>query len=131
MAAQKEPRKADWKALRRAFSETSHYQPYNSTWRQEINTVAKNLQDGKLKEAEAALKKLLERERFMRIDAHALALALYDQTGDSEKARFIKTSSRAFPPLFSHPAMEPASKNRSRFSLSMKSTQCWARWAAK
>jgi hypothetical protein len=86
-AAQKEPGKADWKALRRAFSETSHYEPYNTGWRQDIGKVAKSLHDGKLKEAEDALTKLNERDRFMRIDAHALAVALYEKTGDSEKAR--------------------------------------------
>jgi Domain of unknown function (DUF4919) len=86
-AAQKDPRNADWNALRHAFAETSHYQPYNATWRQEIGKVARNLHDGKLKEAEAALTRLLEREGFMRIDAHAIAVALYDKTGDSQKAR--------------------------------------------
>jgi hypothetical protein len=87
VAAQKDPKKADWNALRHAFAETTHYQPYNSSWRQDISKVAKNLHDGKLKEAEAGLTKLLERERFMRVDAHAVALALYEKTGDSEKAR--------------------------------------------
>jgi hypothetical protein len=86
-AAQKDPKKADWKALRLAFSQTSHYQPYNATWRQECTRVAMNLQDDKLKQAEDLLTKLLERERFMRIDAHAMAVALYEKTGDSEKAR--------------------------------------------
>jgi Domain of unknown function (DUF4919) len=87
LAAQKDPKKADWNALRHAFAETSHYQPYNTTWRRDIGKVAKSLHDGKLKEAEAALTKLLERERFMRIDAHAIAVALYDKTGDSQKAQ--------------------------------------------
>jgi Domain of unknown function (DUF4919) len=86
-AAQKDPKKADWKALRHAFAETSHYQPYNATWRQDISNVAKNLHDGKVKEAEARLIKLLESERFMRVDAHAVALAVYEKLGDSEKAR--------------------------------------------
>ena len=61
--------------------------PTTQPWRQDIGKVAKNLHDGKLKEAEDALTKINERERFMRIDAHALALALYEKTGDSEKAR--------------------------------------------
>jgi Domain of unknown function (DUF4919) len=87
VAAQKDPKKADWKALRHAFAESSHYQPYNASWRQDISKVAKNLHDGKLKEAEAGLTELLERERFMRVDAHAVALALYEKMGDSEKAR--------------------------------------------
>jgi hypothetical protein len=96
LAAQKEPAKADWTALRRAYSETSHYQPYNATWRQEISKVARFLNDGKLKEAEAALTKLLEQERLMRIDAHALAAALYEKTGDSEKASFHKNFLEGF-----------------------------------
>ena len=40
-----------------------------------------------MKAAEAALIKLLERERFMRMEGHAMALALYERMGDSEKAR--------------------------------------------
>jgi hypothetical protein len=87
VAAQNDAKKADWKALRHAFAKTSHYEPYNATWRQDIGKVAKNLHDGRLKEAEAALTKLLDRERFMRIDAHAIAMALYEKTGDSEKVR--------------------------------------------
>lgn len=87
VAARKEPKKADWNALRHAFALTSHYHPYNATWRQDIVKVAKDIHEGKLEEAEAALLKLLERERFMRIDAHAMAVALYDKMEDSEKAR--------------------------------------------
>jgi hypothetical protein len=87
VSAQKDPKKADWKALRHAFSETSQYEPYNVSWRKDILAVGKDIQEGNLKEAEAALVKLLDRERFMRIDGHALAVALYEKTGDSEKAR--------------------------------------------
>jgi Domain of unknown function (DUF4919) len=90
VAAQKDPKKADWNALRHAFAETSHYQPYNAGWREEISKVTKNLREGNLKEAEAALTRLLERERYMRIDALALAVALYEKTEDSEKARMHK-----------------------------------------
>jgi Domain of unknown function (DUF4919) len=87
VAAQKDPQKADWKALRHAFSETSHYEPYNISWRKDILKVGKDIWEGNVKAAEAALVKLLERERFMRIDGHAMALALYEKTGDSDKAR--------------------------------------------
>ena len=87
VAAQKDPKKTDWKALRHAFAETSHYQPYNAAWGQDISKVRKSIHDGNLKEAEAALTRLLERERYMRIDALALAVALFEKTEDSEKAR--------------------------------------------
>ncbi len=87
VAARKDPAKADWKALRHAFAETSHYQPYSSTWREDVEKVGKDFQNGKFKEAEAALVKLLERERFMRIDGHAMAVAIYEKLGATEKAR--------------------------------------------
>ena len=42
---------------------------------------------GNLKEAEAAIVKLNASEHSMRIDGHAIAGVLYEQMGDSEKAR--------------------------------------------
>ncbi len=87
VAAQKDPKKADWKALRHAFAQTSHYQPYDTSWRDEIVAVAKSMNDGKLKAAETVLLKSLEREHSMRMDSHAIAIALYEKMGDSEKAR--------------------------------------------
>jgi Domain of unknown function (DUF4919) len=86
-AAVKEPKKADWKALRRAFSQTSHYSPYSSSWREDAGKVVENMNEGKLKEAEAGLSKLMASEYSMRIDGHAMAAALYEKMGDSEKAR--------------------------------------------
>ena len=47
------PQEGRLEGPRHAFAETSHYQPYNSSWRQDIGKVANNLHDGKLKEAEA------------------------------------------------------------------------------
>ncbi len=85
--ALKEPKKADWKAVRHAFSQTSHYSPYGSSWQENAGKVVKNMKDGKLKEAEAGLTKLIQSEHSMRIDGHAMAAALYEQLGDSEKAR--------------------------------------------
>jgi Domain of unknown function (DUF4919) len=86
-AALKEPKKADWKAVRHAYSQTSHYSPYGNSWREDAGKVVKNMKEGKLKEAEAGLSKLMETEHSMRIDGHAMAAALYEQLGDSEKAR--------------------------------------------
>jgi len=86
-AAQKDPAKADWKALRHAFAKTSHYEPYSITWRNDITKVGKDIRAGNLKEADAALVKLLKREHFMRIDGLAMAVALYQKSGDTEKAR--------------------------------------------
>jgi hypothetical protein len=98
-SALKEPAKAHWKALRHAFAETSRYEPYNSSWREERAKVGKDLRDGNLKAAEAALVKLLERDRFMRLDAQAMAVALYEKMGETEKARkhreFLEGLSRA------------------------------------
>jgi hypothetical protein len=52
-----------------------------------MSKVGKDIHEGNFKVAEAELVKLLERERFMRIDGHAMALALYEKMGESEKAR--------------------------------------------
>ncbi len=85
-AAKKDPAKADWKALRLAFSDTEAYKPYSTDWREEIKTIQQKMQDGDLKGAEALLKPLLERDRYMRLDAHLTAGLLYSRTGQKEKA---------------------------------------------
>jgi hypothetical protein len=85
-SAAKDPKKADWKALRHAFAETSHYQPYHAQWRDELGKVGKDIAGGNMQAAEATLTKLLERERFMRLDAQAMAVALYEKTGQKDKA---------------------------------------------
>jgi hypothetical protein len=86
-AAEKDPKKADWKTLRRAFADTSYYQPYDTTSRDEFAKVVDKLRGGNLKEAETAIVKLNAREHSMRIDGHAIAGVLYEKLGDSEKAR--------------------------------------------
>ena len=86
-AAMKDPAKADWNALRHAFAQTRHYHPYNVEWKNEIAKVRKDLAADNVKAAESGLVKLLERERFMRLDAQALAVALYQKTGQKDKAR--------------------------------------------
>jgi hypothetical protein len=87
VAAQKDPAKADWKALRHAYSATSGYKPYSATWQQDIAKVGEDFQDGQFKKAEAAIVELLKREKFMRLDGHAMAIAIYEKLGDTEKAR--------------------------------------------
>jgi hypothetical protein len=86
-SAMKEPKKADWTVLRHAFSETSHYIPYNDQWREELLQVRREIARGELRAAEAALVKLLERERFMRLDAQTLAVMVYDRTGQKGKSQ--------------------------------------------
>ncbi len=86
-ATRKEPEEVDWAALRHAFAQTRHYHPYNDEWKDELTKVRKDLANGNLKAAETALDKLLERERFMRLDALALAAELYEKTGDKDKAQ--------------------------------------------
>lgn len=83
-AAKAAPEKADFKALRHAFAETSSFKPY-SDWRKEIAAVREQVRRGETKEAEAALEKLMDREGFMRIDGHGLATVLYKRTGQKEK----------------------------------------------
>lgn len=86
-AARKAPEKTDWKRLRSAFAATSQYKPFNTEWPREIRAIAQDFAAGRLKETEAALVKILERERFMRIEAHSLAAELYQKKGDAAKAR--------------------------------------------
>lgn len=83
--ARKDPEKADWVALRHAFAKTSHYNPYNIDWRKELADVRKDIADEKLEQAAASLETLLERERFMRLDALALAVTVHDRLGQKDK----------------------------------------------
>ena len=69
------------------FAATSYYHPYDTSWREEIGKIAESMRDGNLKSAEDALVKLIDREHSMRMDGHAVAIALYEKMGDSEKAR--------------------------------------------
>ncbi len=85
--AKKDPSKADWIALRHAFAMTSYYRPYNAEWKNELGKVRKDIAEDHIKDAEMELGKLLERERFMRIDALATAVRLYEKKGDKDKAR--------------------------------------------
>jgi hypothetical protein len=84
--AMKSPEKADWKALRDAFSKTTRYHPYSVDVTDQLNKIAEAIRRGETKETEAALIKLIERERFMRLDALAMLMMLYDKTGQTEKA---------------------------------------------
>ncbi|MEI6462780.1 MAG: hypothetical protein WCO33_03905, partial [bacterium] len=51
-AAKKDPKKTDWKALRRAFADTSHYDPYNLMWNEEMERLGESVDGDDLKEAE-------------------------------------------------------------------------------
>ena len=56
-------------------------------WKEEAAKVEKDIRSGNLKVAEPGLVKLLEQERFMRIEAHMMAVALYENMGEKEKAQ--------------------------------------------
>src|SRR5262249_48335991 len=73
----KDPSKADWKALRLTFAETEAYAPYSTSWRDDLQAVQKKLKDGDATGAEALLKTVLERDRFMRLEAHLTAGLFY------------------------------------------------------
>jgi hypothetical protein len=83
--AKKQPGKADWKALRHAFAETDEYSPYDLDWRKRFSAALGELKKGDLKTAEKSLTALLEADRYMRIDAHFLAVDLYEQLNRKEK----------------------------------------------
>ena len=93
-AAKANPEKTDWKALRRAYSRTSGYNPYNVDYRDALAEVSKTFASGDTKKAEALLTTLHDREGQMRLDAHGLAAVIYEKTGDKEKQeyhrRFVK-----------------------------------------
>jgi hypothetical protein len=84
--AHKAPEKADWKALRRAFAETTHYHPYDVTVSEELRKIAKAIGRGEFEPSEAALLKLLDQERSMRLDTLAMTMMLYDKSNQPEKA---------------------------------------------
>ncbi|WP_165249391.1 DUF4919 domain-containing protein [Paludisphaera soli] len=87
-AAKREPGKADWVALRHAFADTARYHPYNGEWKEELAKVRKELRGDDPKAAEAALDELLQREGYMRLDAHGLAAVHYSRTGRRDKEEF-------------------------------------------
>jgi hypothetical protein len=84
--ALKAPEKADWKALRAAFSKTSHYQPYSIEVIEKLKKISQAIGRGETKESEAELLKLAERERFMRLDTLAILMMLYEKTDQPDKA---------------------------------------------
>ncbi len=84
-SAKKAPGKADWTALRHAFAATDRYQPYNVDWRKELGAVRDLAQKGEDQAAVTALETLMDREGWMRLDAHGLAAVLYDRTGQADK----------------------------------------------
>jgi hypothetical protein len=88
--AMKAPEKADWKALRRAFAETTFYEPYNIEVPEKLKEIAKAIGRGETEQSEADLLKLLEQERFMRLDTNAMLMMLYEKTGPPEKAEKYK-----------------------------------------
>ncbi len=80
------PEKADWKALRTAFAGTTRYEPYSMEVDERLKEIAKAIGRGETKESEAALLKLVEKERFMRFDAVAMLMMLYQKIDRPEKA---------------------------------------------
>lgn len=89
--AKKAPAQADWKALRQVFAETSMYQPYDFKRTEELERARGLIGQGDCEGAAAALGDLMERERWMRLDAHALAAWLYRELGDPAKEEFHRT----------------------------------------
>jgi hypothetical protein len=86
-AAMKEPEKANWKEVRQAFSKTRHYEPYSITMDEQLRGFAQQIAQGNLKESEAGLIKLAERDRFMRFESLSLLLMVYQKLEQPEKAK--------------------------------------------
>jgi hypothetical protein len=85
-AAKADPSKADWKALRLAYAETAQYQPYNIKWREELAKVRGKIAKQDYPAAAADLAKLNEREGFMRLDTHMLAVTVFEKLDQKDKA---------------------------------------------
>ena len=56
-------------------------------WQRECTGIVKQMRDGNLKVAEAAVVSLIEKEHSMRVDPLVIAVTLYEKMGDSEEAR--------------------------------------------
>jgi hypothetical protein len=83
-----DPAGADWKALKRAFADTSAYSPYSTEVRELLDEARKLIDAKKFKEAEPLVKQALERDRYMKIGTHMFAGAYYDTLGDKKKEQF-------------------------------------------
>jgi hypothetical protein len=89
-SAMKTPEKADWKQLRRAFAETTHYGPYDITVDETLRKLSARIEKGQFKDCEGELLKLLERERHMRIHTLVMAMDLYEKMQQPEKVQKYK-----------------------------------------
>jgi Domain of unknown function (DUF4919) len=85
LAAKQQPKRTDWKALRHAFADTAEYNPYSIDWRKQFTEAIGDVKKGDLKTAEKSLVKLLELDRYMRIDAHFGAVDLYEKLKQQDK----------------------------------------------
>jgi hypothetical protein len=89
--ALKDPEKAKWKELRRAFADTGFYHPYDNDVVEKLREISESIGSGKLKESETALLKLVEQDRFMRFDSLAMLMKLYDKMDQPEKVKKYKS----------------------------------------
>lgn len=89
-SAKKDRTKTDWKVLRNAFAESSHYNPDSFMWREEIDRLEDTIEKGDDKKTAAMFGMLLERDGFMRLDALVLAVKFYEKAGQKEKARVCR-----------------------------------------
>jgi hypothetical protein len=85
-AAMKDPEKGDWRELRRAFAQTNLYHPYSNDVDEKLRRIARSIGAGELERSEAELRKLVERDRFMRFDSLAMLMMLEDKMGREEEA---------------------------------------------
>jgi hypothetical protein len=85
--ALKEPDKANWKELRRAFSKTSHYDPYNIDVDEKLKEVAQSIGRGEFQKSEKELLKLVDHDRYMRFDSVAMLMMLYDKMEQPEESK--------------------------------------------
>ena len=88
--ALRDPAKANWKELRAAFAGTPAHQPYSTAATDELKRIVREIGHDEAKESEAALLKLIERERYMRLDSLFILMRLYDNTKQPEKAAQFK-----------------------------------------
>ena len=88
--ALQEPARANWKELREAFAGTQAHQPYNTEITTELRRVVRQIGKVEPKESEAALRKIVERERYMRLDSLFLLMQFYEDNNQPDQARKFK-----------------------------------------
>ena len=117
-----EPGKAHWKKLGAAFAGTAAHEPYNTEITRELRQVVGRIGKVDAKESEAALRKIVEHERYMRLDSVFLLMRFYDQHDQPEPAAKLKKIVATIIAVLDYPRGPRAWRKPSPSSPSTRST---------